>query len=154
MPYIPGNPLVQYEGTKVRIDSVVASGFPGRTTGRHLARPARWGYCGNLAEAHVNISISIIEQLTAVTIFFVFFMGVTCGVVGGAAWGSLLEDGERSLLSAAPDALSTGARFIFGVFRLDDGYLERMLHRDSQPPAARNERRGDDPGAQRKDLPR
>jgi len=97
------------------------------------------------------VNVNFAEQLAAATIFFVFFMGVTCGVVGGAVYGSVFEDSERSLLAPAPDALSSGARFIFGLFRLDDGYLERMLHRDSQPPASQDERRGDDPGAQRTD---
>ncbi len=97
------------------------------------------------------MKVSFVEQLTAVTIFFVFFMGVTCGIVGAAAYGSVLEDGERSLFAVAPDALSTGARLIFGLFRLDDGSLERMLRPGSRPPAAGDERRDDDPGAQRKD---
>jgi hypothetical protein len=99
----------------------------------------------------VSISISVVEQITAVTIFFVFFMGVTCGVVGGAAYGSVREDSERSLLTAAPGALSSGARFLVGLFRLDDGYLARTLRPGGQPAAAWDERRDDDPGTQRKD---
>jgi len=99
--------------------------------------------------------MNFVEQLTAVTLLVDFFLGVTFGVVGGAVHGSLQEDREQSLLREAPGLVSQGARVIFGVYTRDDGYMARLLaSRDRLLRDERNEPRGDDFGAQGKDLER
>ena len=97
--------------------------------------------------------MNFVEQLTAVTLLVDFFLGVTFGVVGGAVHGSLREDWGKSLLREAPDRVSEGARVMFAVYRRDDdGYLARLLRSgDRLPLDERDERLGDDPGAQGKD---
>lgn len=99
--------------------------------------------------------MNFVEQLTAVTLLVDFFLGVTLGVVGGAVHGSLHEDRERSLLREAPDLLSEGARLMYGVYTRDDGYMARLLDGGDQVQRPeRDERRGDESGAQGKDLER
>lgn len=98
--------------------------------------------------------MNFVEQLTAVTLLVDFFLGVTFGVVGGAVYGSRLEDGEFSLLGAAPDAVSAGARRIYGVYSRDDGYLARLLRGGNHVGNERGGRPGDDSGAEGKDLER
>jgi hypothetical protein len=71
--------------------------------------------------------MNFVEQLTAIAILIDFLFGVTFGFVGGAILGSRREDYDFSLLRAAPDPLSAGARVIHGVFTRDDGYLQRLL---------------------------
>jgi hypothetical protein len=71
--------------------------------------------------------MNFVEQLTAIAILIDFLFGVTFGVVGGAILGSRREDYEETLLGAAPDPLSAGARVIYGVFTRDDGYLRSLL---------------------------
>ena len=56
--------------------------------------------------------MNFVEQLTAITILIDFLFGVTFGIVGGAVLGSRREDYEKTLLGAAPDAFSAGARVI------------------------------------------
>lgn len=102
--------------------------------------------------------MNFVEQLTAVTLLVDFFLGVTFGVVGGAVHGSLREDRQRTLLRAAPDLLSKGARAMYGVSTRDDGYMAHLLDGGGPVPPVgqdeRDERRGDDPGAQGKDPKR
>jgi hypothetical protein len=99
--------------------------------------------------------VNFVEQLTAVTLLVDFFLGVTFGVVGGAVYGSKLEDGERSLLGTAPDAVSAGARRIYGVYSRDDGYMARLLRGGNHAPGSdRDGRQRDDFGAEGKDLER
>ena len=81
--------------------------------------------------------MNFIEQLTAVTLLIDFLLGMTCGMVGGAVYGSALEDSEYSLLRAAPDAVSAGARIIYGISTRDDGYMQSLL-----PPGGQEQ--GDD----------
>jgi hypothetical protein len=76
--------------------------------------------------------MNFIEELTAVGLLVDFYAGVTFGVVGGAVYGSKLEDNGHSLLGGAPDSLSAGARMLFGVHTRDDGYLRDLLHRHGQ----------------------
>jgi len=93
--------------------------------------------------------VNFVEQLTAVTLLVDFFLGVTFGVVGGAVYGSRLEDGEKSLLGAAPDAVSAGARRLYGVYSRDDGYMARLLRGgDHAPGDDRGGRQSDDSGAE------
>jgi hypothetical protein len=79
--------------------------------------------------------MNFIEQLTAVSLLVDFFLGVTFGVVGSAVHGSLREDKGRTLLRQAPDAVSNGARVIFGVYTRDDGYMGRLLAGGGRLPA-------------------
>jgi hypothetical protein len=97
-----------------------------------------------------------VEQLSAVTLLVDFFLGVTFGIVGGAAYGSRREDGDSSLLGVAPDAVSAGARMMYGLYRRDDdGYLASLLPGSRQVPGNDPEqRRGDGPAAQREDPKR
>ncbi len=89
--------------------------------------------------------MNFMEQLAAVTLFVDFFLGVVLGVVGGAAWGSLREDNEKSLLRTPPDRLSGGARTILGVYTGDDGYLATLLSGGSRGATTeRGERGGGD----------
>jgi hypothetical protein len=96
--------------------------------------------------------MNFIEQLSAVALLADFFLGVTVGIVGGAVHGSLHEDRRGTLLGAAPDPLSAGARRMLGVYtRDDDGYLRRLLSGDSQVPGdGGDEQRSDGSGAQGK----
>ena len=81
--------------------------------------------------------MNFVENLTAMGLLIDFFAGVTLGVIGGAVYGSKLEDSDHSLLDGAPDALSAGARTIFGVYTRDDGHLRDLLHRHGQGLGAR-----------------
>src|ERR1700722_14809891 len=92
--------------------------------------------------------MNFIEQLSAVTLLVDFFLGVTFGVVGGAVHGSLREDRERTLLGAASDPLSAGARMMLGVYTRDDGYLRRTLSGGQMPADASDEHRSEGSGAQ------
>jgi hypothetical protein len=96
--------------------------------------------------------MNFVEQLTAIAILIDFLFGVTFGVVGGAILGSRREDYENTLLGAAPDPLSAGARVIHGVFTRDDGYLRSLLGGASQ--ATRNDSADDGPGSQGPGLDR
>jgi hypothetical protein len=83
--------------------------------------------------------MEIVEQLTALSLLIVFLCGITCGVVGGAVYGSR----RGALLApASDDILSAGARVICGVYtRDDDGYLQSLLPSDDQ---ASSDPRGND----------
>ena len=85
--------------------------------------------------------MNFVEALTAIAILIDFLFGVTFGLVGGAMLGSRREDYDFSLLRAAPDPLSAGARVIHGVFTRDDGYLQRLLPGGSE---AAGDQDGDD----------
>lgn len=76
---------------------------------------------------------NFIEQLTAILILIDFLFGVAFGVIGGAILGSRREDYDKSLLGAATDSLSAGARVIHGVFTRDDGYLRSLLPGSIEP---------------------
>ena len=91
--------------------------------------------------------MNFIEQLTAVALLVDFFLGVTFGVIGGAAHGSLREDRERTLLRAARDPVSAGARAVHGLYTGDDGYLATLLSGSGQAlmDGRRDERRSDGP---------
>jgi hypothetical protein len=71
--------------------------------------------------------MNFVEALSAIAILIDFLFGVTFGVVGGARLGSRREDQHYTLLKAAPDPLSAGARVIHGLFTRDDGYLQGLL---------------------------
>lgn len=72
--------------------------------------------------------MTIFEQLSAIMILIDFLFGVACGVIGGVSHGSRREDRKYTLLRAAPDAVSDGARLICGLYRRDDdGYLQSLL---------------------------
>lgn len=91
--------------------------------------------------------MNFVEQLSAIVLLVDFLFGVACGVVGGASHGSTHEDRKQTLLGGAPDALSDGARVIYGLYRRDDdGYMESLLRRRGK--AARYPRVKDPSGAQ------
>jgi hypothetical protein len=71
--------------------------------------------------------MNFIEQLTAVTLLIDFFFGVTCGVIGSAVHGSKHEDRGGTLLGAAPDPVSAGARVLHGVYTSADEYMLGLL---------------------------
>jgi hypothetical protein len=71
--------------------------------------------------------MSFFEQVSAVAFLVDFFLGVTCGVVGGAAHGSRREDRGYTLLGAAPDPVSAGARVLHGVYTSADDYMAGLL---------------------------
>jgi hypothetical protein len=71
--------------------------------------------------------MSFFEQVTAVALLVDFFLGVTCGVVGGAAHGSRREDRGYTMLGAAPDPVSAGARILHGVYTSADENAMRFL---------------------------
>lgn len=81
--------------------------------------------------------MNFVEELTAMALLVDFLAGAALGAIGGAVYGSRLEDSDHSLLDGAPDALSGGARTIFGVYTRDDGYLRDLLHRHGQGPGVR-----------------
>lgn len=70
--------------------------------------------------------MNFVEQLSAVVLLLDFLLGVTFGVVGGASFGSRRENLRFSLLRSAPDAVSDGARVIYGVYTRDDGYMASL----------------------------
>lgn len=71
--------------------------------------------------------MGLIEQLSAIILLIDFLVGLVCGVAGGAIHGSKCEDRERTLLGAAPDPFSAGARVLYGLYTRDDGYLQSLL---------------------------
>lgn len=71
--------------------------------------------------------MGLVCQLSAMTVWVVFFFGMTIGVTACASWASLREDCCRSLLSAAPDAVCAGVRILNGLYTADDGYLQYLL---------------------------
>jgi hypothetical protein len=71
--------------------------------------------------------MNFIEQLTAVALLIDFLFGVTCGFIGSAARGSRREDRDYTLLGAAPDPISAGARVIHGVYTRADEYMMGLL---------------------------
>jgi hypothetical protein len=86
--------------------------------------------------------MSFVEQLSAVALLVDFLLGVTFGVVGSAAYGSIRDDREHTMLSAAPDPLSAGARVIHGVYTSSDEYMRSLLVRGGE--ATIPDERGDD----------
>jgi hypothetical protein len=136
---------------KVRIDSVVAQGFPGRTKVSHLVLPGQVECSEPLGG---QVIYNFVEQVTAVTLLVDFFLGVTCGVVGGAVRGSLREDKRKTLLRRAPGPVSDGARVLFGVYTRDDGYMASLLSGGDLVLGTQDERQSDDSGAERKDPER
>jgi hypothetical protein len=98
------------------------------------------------------VIMNFVEQLTAISILIDFLFGVTFGVVAGAILGSRREDYGKTLLQAAPDPLSAGARIIHGVFTRDDGYLEGLLPGGGE--AVANPSGDDAPGPQGQRLDR
>ena len=83
------------------------------------------------------MNVITIEQLTSLSLLVVFLLGITCGVVGGAVYGSRRG---ALLVPAADDPLSAGARVIYGVYlRGYDGHPQN--HRSG------NRRVPDDPRA-------
>jgi hypothetical protein len=94
--------------------------------------------------------MNFVEQLSAVALLADFFLGVTCGFVGSAARGSRREDRDYTLLGAAPDPISAGARVIHGVYTRADEYMRGLLRGGGE---AGEESRGiDDSGAQGQEL--
>jgi hypothetical protein len=71
--------------------------------------------------------MSFFEQVSAVALLVDFFLGVTCGIVGGAAHGSRREDRGYTVLGAAPDPVSAGARVLHGVYTSADDYMMGLL---------------------------
>jgi len=71
--------------------------------------------------------MNFIEQLTAIALLIDFLFGVTCGMVASAAHGSRREDRGYTLLGAAPDPVSAGARVIHGVYANADEYMMGLL---------------------------
>jgi hypothetical protein len=71
--------------------------------------------------------MNFVEQVSAVLLLVDFFLGVTCGVIGGAVHGSRREDRESTMLRAAPDPISAGARVIYGVYTSADEYMIGLL---------------------------
>jgi hypothetical protein len=71
--------------------------------------------------------MNFIEQLTAIALLTDFLFGVTCGVIGSAAHGSRREERGYTLLGAAPDPVSAGARVIHGVYTSADEYMLSLL---------------------------
>ena len=59
--------------------------------------------------------MTIVEQLTAITLLIDFLFGVLFGVVGSASLASRREDFDYSLTHAPPDPLCDGARVMHGV---------------------------------------
>ena len=96
--------------------------------------------------------MNFVEQLTAIAMLIDFLFGVTFGIIGVAIIGSRREDYQKSVLGDAPDPLSAGARVVYGVFTLDDGYLRSLLHRPAQ--ATRNDGADDGSGSQGPGLDR
>jgi hypothetical protein len=52
---------------------------------------------------------------------------VICGVIGSEAHGSRREDRGYTLLGAAPDPVSAGARVLHGVYTSADEYMMSLL---------------------------
>ncbi len=71
--------------------------------------------------------MNFIEQLTAIALLIDFLLGVTCGIVGSAVHGSRREDRGYTLLGAAPDPVSAGARVLHGVYTSADEYMMGLL---------------------------
>ena len=91
------------------------------------------------------------EQLSAMTFLIAFFLGVTFGVIGGAVYGSLREDREKTLLRAAPDLVGDGARTILGVCTCGDRHTVRLLAGGGQVPTyGRDKRKSDGAGTREK----
>jgi hypothetical protein len=68
-------------------------------------------------------------------------------------YGSLNEDGKKTLIGTAPDPLSNGARMIYGVYTRDeDGHLRSLLAGGQNPGEERDELWNDDFEAQGKDV--
>lgn len=96
--------------------------------------------------------MNFVEALSAIAILIDFLFGLTFGIVGGAILGSRREDYDKTLLRAAPDPLSAGARVIHGVFTRDDGYLQSLL--PGGAVAAENQDGDDESGSQGEELDR
>jgi hypothetical protein len=79
--------------------------------------------------------MSIVEQITAITLLVDVLIGVTFGVVGSASLASRREDLDYSLTHGPPDPLCEGARVIHGVYTRGDGFVS---------DAFRDAARGDD----------
>jgi hypothetical protein len=83
--------------------------------------------------------MNFVEQLSAIALLVDFLLGVTFGIVGGASLGSRREDREYSLLRSAHDAVSDGARVIYGVYTCDDGYMASLLPGGTAVPGEADE---------------
>jgi len=94
--------------------------------------------------------MNFVEQLSAVALLVDFFLGVTFGFIGSAAHGSRREDRNYTLLGAAPDPISAGARVIHGVSTQADEYMMGLLPGGGE---AGGDNRGiDDSAAQGQEL--
>lgn len=97
--------------------------------------------------------INFADQASAILILVDYLLGITFGVIGSMAFGSVRENHRMSLLQSAPDPVSAGARVIFGVFtRDDDGYMGSLP--PGQRAMAREPRGNDSPGSHGQGLDR
>jgi hypothetical protein len=95
-------------------------------------------------------AMNFVEQLTAISLLIDFLFGVTCGVIGSAAHGSRREDRGYTLLGAAPDPVSAGARVLHAVYTSADEYMMGLLPGGGK--AGGDERGSDDSRAQEQEL--
>ena len=94
--------------------------------------------------------MNFVEQFTAITLLIDFLFGVTCGVIGSATHGSRREDRGYTLLGAAPDPVSAGARVLHGVYTSADEYMMGLLPGGGK--AGGDEHESDDSRAQEQEL--
>ena len=90
----------------------------------------------------INFAEQTAAGVSAIILLVDYLLGVSCGLFGCMAFGSVVENHRMSLLEQAPGPISAGVRALLCPFIRDDGgYL------GSLPPwrqAARRTRRGND----------
>lgn len=98
----------------------------------------------------MNFAAQTAAGVSAIILLVDFLIGITCGMFGALAFGSVRENYKMSMLEQAPDQVSAGARAILRPFIRDDGYLRSL------PPgrrgATRDSRGNDSSGTQGREV--
>jgi len=74
----------------------------------------------------MNFPEQTAAAISAIILLVDFLIGVTGGMFGALAFGSVRENYKMSLLEQAPDPISAGARTLLRPFIRDDGYLRSL----------------------------